>query len=95
MILGFRRAVFSNEAGPGSASIAHSAAKTDEPLTEGCVSLLEPFPGTVVIFTLAALVIVALPNIMGLYLLAPIVKRKRHLASQGSPVAKSSQIGKT
>ena len=58
MIIGFRRAVFSNEAGLGSAAIAHSAVRTDEPVTEGFVSLLEPFIDTVVICTLTALVIV-------------------------------------
>ena len=58
LILGFRRAVFSNEAGIGSAPIAHSAVKTDEPSTEGIVSLLEPFIDTVVICTMTALVII-------------------------------------
>jgi AGCS family alanine or glycine:cation symporter len=58
IIQGFRRAAFSNEAGIGSASIAHSAAKTDEPISEGIVSLLEPFIDTVVICTMTALVIV-------------------------------------
>ena len=58
MIQGFRRAAFSNEAGIGSASIAHSAAKTDDPVSEGMVSLLEPFIDTVVICTMTALVIV-------------------------------------
>lgn len=58
MIMGFRRAAFSNEAGVGSASIAHSAAKTDEPVSEGVVSLLEPFIDTVVICTMTALVII-------------------------------------
>jgi AGCS family alanine or glycine:cation symporter len=58
MIIGFRRAVFSNEAGLGSAAIAHSAVQTDEPVTEGFVSLLEPFIDTVVICTMTALVIV-------------------------------------
>lgn len=58
MINGFKRAAFSNEAGIGSASIAHSAAKTDEPVSEGIVSLLEPFIDTVVICTMTALVIV-------------------------------------
>ena len=58
MILGFRRAVFSNEAGIGSATIAHSAVKTDEPLTEGFVSLLEPFVDTIVICHTTALVLV-------------------------------------
>ncbi len=58
MILGFQRAVFSNEAGIGSAPIAHAAVQTDDPITEGYVSLLEPFIDTVVICTLTALVIV-------------------------------------
>ena len=58
MIIGFRRAVFSNEAGLGSAAIAHSAVRTDEPVTEGFVALLEPFIDTVVICTITALVIV-------------------------------------
>ena len=58
LIIGFQRAVFSNEAGIGSASIAHSAVKTDEPVTEGIVSLLEPFIDTVVICTMTALVLI-------------------------------------
>lgn len=58
MILGFRRAVFSNEAGLGSAAIAHSTAKTARPVSEGYVALLEPFLDTVVICTMTALVIV-------------------------------------
>jgi len=58
LIQGFRRAAFSNEAGVGSASIAHSAVRTREPITEGFVSLLEPFIDTVVICTMTALVIV-------------------------------------
>lgn len=58
LILGFKRAAFSNEAGIGSASIAHSAAKTDEPISEGIVALLEPFIDTVVICTMTALVII-------------------------------------
>ncbi|MCY3770067.1 MAG: alanine/glycine:cation symporter family protein [Gammaproteobacteria bacterium] len=57
MIIGFQRAVFSNEAGIGSASIAHSAVKTNEPITEGVVSLLEPFIDTIIICTITALVI--------------------------------------
>ena len=57
MVIGFQRAVFSNEAGIGSASIAHSAVKTDEPATEGIVALLEPFIDTIVICTITALVI--------------------------------------
>ncbi|HAT28578.1 MAG TPA: alanine glycine permease [Gammaproteobacteria bacterium] len=59
LVVGFQRAVFSNEAGIGSASIAHSAVCTDEPASEGLVSLLEPFIDTVVICTLTSLVIVA------------------------------------
>ncbi|MEO0340909.1 MAG: alanine/glycine:cation symporter family protein [Bacteroidota bacterium] len=57
MMLGFQRAVFSNEAGLGSAAIAHSAVKTKEPVTEGYVGLLEPFIDTVVISSITALVI--------------------------------------
>ena len=57
MILGFQRAAFSNEAGLGSAAIAHSAVRTSQPATEGFVGLLEPFIDTVVICTLTALVI--------------------------------------
>ncbi|MCX2979874.1 alanine:cation symporter family protein [Halieaceae bacterium IMCC14734] len=57
MILGFQRAVFSNEAGIGSAAIAHSAVRTDQPATEGYVALMEPFIDTVIICTLTALVI--------------------------------------
>lgn len=58
LILGFKRASFSNEAGVGSASIAHAAVKTDEPITEGLVSLLEPFIDTIVICTMTALVLI-------------------------------------
>ena len=57
-IVGFRRAVFSNEAGLGSAAIAHSTARTPKPVSEGFVALLEPFIDTVVICTMTALVIV-------------------------------------
>ena len=58
LIQGFKRAAFSNEAGVGSASIAHSAVRTKEPVTEGLVALHEPFIDTVVICTMTALVIV-------------------------------------
>ncbi len=58
MIVGFQRAAFSNEAGVGSASIAHSAVKTEKPVSEGFVALLEPFIDTVVICTMTALVII-------------------------------------
>lgn len=57
LIQGLKRATFSNEAGVGSAAIAHSAVKTSEPVTEGLVSLLEPFIDTVIICTMTALVI--------------------------------------
>ncbi|WP_340202823.1 amino acid carrier protein [Ascidiimonas sp. W6] len=58
LIVGFQRAAFSNEAGVGSAAIAHSAAKTKHPVSEGFVALLEPFIDTVVVCTLTALVLI-------------------------------------
>jgi AGCS family alanine or glycine:cation symporter len=58
LIVGFQRAAFSNEAGIGSASIAHSAVRTKQPATEGHVALLEPFIDTIVICTMTALTIV-------------------------------------
>ncbi|MEL6185575.1 MAG: alanine/glycine:cation symporter family protein [Myxococcota bacterium] len=58
LVTGFRRAAFSNEAGVGSASIAHSAAATKEPVREGIVALLEPFIDTIVVCTTTALVLV-------------------------------------
>ncbi len=58
LIQGFRRAAFSNEAGAGSAAIVHSAARTDEPVREGVVALLEPFVDTIVVCTITGLVIV-------------------------------------
>lgn len=58
LVWGLRRATFSNEAGVGSAAIAHSAVKTSEPITEGFVASLEPFVDTVIICTMTALVIV-------------------------------------
>ncbi len=64
LVWGTQRAVFSNEAGVGSAAIAHSAAKTDEPISEGIVALMEPFIDTVVVCTCTALAIV----ITGVYL---------------------------
>ncbi|MCK5484330.1 MAG: alanine:cation symporter family protein, partial [Gemmatimonadetes bacterium] len=57
MMWGVRRGLFSNEAGQGSAPIAHAAAKTDEPVSEGVVALLEPFIDTLVICTMTGLVI--------------------------------------
>jgi len=58
LVIGFRRAAFSNEAGAGSASIAHSAVRTNYSASEGLVALLEPFIDTVVICTMTALVII-------------------------------------
>jgi AGCS family alanine or glycine:cation symporter len=58
LIIGVKRAVFSNEAGIGSAAIAHSAAKVKNPVEEGVVSLLEPFIDTIVVCTMTALVII-------------------------------------
>ena len=58
LIQGIKRAAFSNEAGFGSAPIAHSAVKTDKPASEGIVALLEPFTDTVVVCTMTALVII-------------------------------------
>ncbi|HSG59374.1 MAG TPA: amino acid carrier protein [Woeseiaceae bacterium] len=58
-MFGMKRAVFSNEAGQGSSPIAHSAAKTDEPVREGIVAGLEPFIDTIVVCTFTALIILA------------------------------------
>lgn len=58
LIVGFQRAAFSNEAGVGSASIAHSASKTKYPISEGIVALLEPFVDTVLVCTMTALVLI-------------------------------------
>ena len=58
LIIGVKRAVFSNEAGIGSAAIAHSAAKVSHPAEEGIVALLEPFIDTIVVCTMTALVII-------------------------------------
>lgn len=57
VFLGFRRAAFSNEAGIGSSAIAHSVARTREPLTQGFVAMLEPFLDTVVVCSITALII--------------------------------------
>ena len=58
LIQGIKRAAFSNEAGVGSAPIAHSAVKTDKPASEGIVALLEPFTDTVVVCTMTAIVLI-------------------------------------
>lgn len=58
LVAGFQRAAFSNEAGVGSAPIAHAAARSDHPVREGVVALLEPFIDTIVVCTITALVII-------------------------------------
>ncbi len=58
LMWGVRRGLFSNEAGQGSAPIAHSAAKTDEPVSEGVVALLEPFIDTIIICTMTGLLVI-------------------------------------
>ncbi|MEA1886529.1 MAG: alanine/glycine:cation symporter family protein [Bacteroidota bacterium] len=58
IITGFRRGAFSNEAGVGSAAVAHAAARTDEPVKEGIVAMLEPFIDTIIICTMTSLVII-------------------------------------
>jgi len=58
IITGFRRGAFSNEAGVGSAAIVHAAARTDEPVKEGIVAMLEPFIDTIIICTMTSLVII-------------------------------------
>lgn len=78
MVQGLRRSTFSNEAGIGSAAIAHSAARTDEPIKEGLVALLEPFIDTVIVCNMTALVIV----ITGVYQNAPKELNGADLTSQ-------------
>ncbi len=65
MIQGFQRAVFSNEAGLGSAGIAHSAARVKYPVRQGLVSLYEPFVDTVVVCTMTALVVILTGSYLG------------------------------
>ncbi|MGB5446048.1 MAG: alanine/glycine:cation symporter family protein [Psychromonas sp.] len=86
LIQGFKRAAFSNEAGVGSAAIAHSAVKTNEPVTEGLVSLFEPFIDTVVICTMTALVVIISGQLLidantGLYMIG---ENGRILTADGS-----------
>jgi AGCS family alanine or glycine:cation symporter len=80
LVIGAKRACFSNEAGAGSAAIAHSAAKTQEPVSEGIVALLEPFIDTVVVCTLTGLMIV----ITGIYKLPEV--QQMAAANQGSMI---------
>lgn len=76
LIQGFKRATFSNEAGVGSAAIAHSAVRTKYPASEGIVALLEPFIDTVVICTMTALVIVIMNLKAGLFQYGDVVENK-------------------
>ena len=84
MIQGFRRAAFSNEAGAGSAAIAHAAVKTKFAASEGLVGLLEPFIDTVVICTITALVII-LFSIEGGFIYGDVINQEV-LLSNGSRV---------
>lgn len=85
MIVGFQRAAFSNEAGAGSASIAHSAVETRYPASEGIVSLMEPFLDTVVICTMTALVII-LFNMDGAFAYNDVVNGQVLLVETGQRV---------
>ena len=67
LVTGIKRAVFSNEGGVGSASIAHSAAKTDEPVREGIVAMIGPFIDTIVVCFMTASVILITSDINPLY----------------------------
>ncbi|WP_350285282.1 alanine/glycine:cation symporter family protein [uncultured Croceitalea sp.] len=84
MTQGFRRAAFSNEAGAGSAAIAHSAVKTKYAASEGLVGLLEPFIDTVVICSITALVIVIF-NIDGAFVYGDVINQQA-LLQDGSRV---------
>jgi alanine or glycine:cation symporter, AGCS family len=84
LIQGFRRAAFSNEAGIGSAPIAHSAVKTKRPATEGVVALLEPFVDTVVICTMSALTIIVAGG--------PLYEAARDTAAEGGDPAAAAEI---
>lgn len=85
LIVGFQRAAFSNEAGVGSAPIAHSAVKTKRPATEGLVAMIEPFVDTVVICAMTALTIV----IAG----GPLYEEVRKTAIEGGEVDGSTSAG--
>lgn len=79
MIQGFRRAAFSNEAGAGSAAIAHSAVNTKFPASEGLVGLLEPFIDTVLICTMTAIVIIMF-NMDGAFVYGDVVNNNALMA---------------
>ncbi|WP_103503997.1 MULTISPECIES: sodium:alanine symporter family protein [unclassified Streptomyces] len=79
LIVGFQRAAFSNEAGIGSAPIAHSAVKTKRPATEGLVALLEPFFDTVIVCTMTALTIIVVNG--------PMYQEAREMVAEGGSVS--------
>ena len=85
MIQGFRRAAFSNEAGAGSAAIAHSAVNTRYAASEGLVALLEPFIDTVVICTMTAIVIIMF-NIDGAFMYGDVQNDMVMLSATGERV---------
>lgn len=85
MIQGFRRAAFSNEAGAGSAAIAHSAVNTKFPASEGLVALLEPFIDTVVICTMTALVIIIF-NMEGVFVYGDVINNEAALIATGERI---------
>ena len=88
MIAGFRRAAFSNEAGIGSAAIAHATAKTAYPIRQGIVASLEPFIDTVVICTMTALVIVITSHYLG----APGLSAETKLLIEQGGTAAGAQV---
>lgn len=85
MIQGFRRAAFSNEAGAGSAAIAHSAVNTRYPASEGLVGLLEPFIDTVVVCTMTALVIIIF-NMDGTIIYGDVIDNEVAMAAGGERI---------
>ncbi|MCB0556193.1 MAG: alanine:cation symporter family protein, partial [Phaeodactylibacter sp.] len=85
LVQGFRRAAFSNEAGVGSAAIAHSAVRTEYAASEGIVALLEPFIDTVVVCTMTALVIV-IYNMDAHFVYSDVVNNNVMLSATGERV---------
>jgi AGCS family alanine or glycine:cation symporter len=85
MIQGFRRAAFSNEAGAGSAAIAHSAVSTKFAASEGLVALLEPLIDTVIICTMTALVIVMF-NMNDIFIYGDVINNEAALISNGDRI---------
>jgi AGCS family alanine or glycine:cation symporter len=86
MIVGFQRAAFSNEAGVGSASIAHAAVKTRFPASEGIVASIGPFIDTVVICTMTALVIIIVNLKNSLFAYGDVVSKEVLLNSNGERI---------